>query len=427
MNQSSRLMALIVVSLLLLIMTACGSNPTADEDHVEPGVTFQDEAAAREADTAQLASEAGLSVEAVRESVEFQQAFADYADELFERYPGQISSVWLESVPATRGHIQFVNEVPAGVAGLGAQGALKGNLILSGNGDIALEEHIRRAELAAEALVDLGYTDHVTYFDPAGQVIRADVQLPEGAAQPNDVVVLNAVRTRLQAARSESGDLRLQGAAASLDVRDLELRVHRGEGPFVALDHSRGGNYVRDDGVRECTSGWSVSGPNGDGIITAAHCSGLNQFEQPGVAPYGMSWKKQVWGAGGDVEYHTTTHVELDDFYATAATIRDVTGTKSTFTMVGGSVCLYGRFSNVRTCNHQVTAIGATVNFDGKSVSNLALTNTTSSVPGDSGGGWSWNNTAWGVNTGRLLTNPPQGIFTPVRQAEAVLGVTVKR
>ncbi|CAN5887223.1 hypothetical protein BH24DEI2_BH24DEI2_00530 [soil metagenome] len=412
---------------VLLFVTACGAPKVTDEDTLEPGVIFQDEAAAREADVTALAAEANLDVAAVRDAIAFQEAFADYADGLLSRYPNKISAVWVEAVPATQGHIQFVGAVPADVAtGLATQSVLTGsNLVLGGNGGISLEEHLRRAALAAEALTGLGYQNYLTYFDPTSGVIQAEVQVPAGAPQPSAFRIVNAAQALLQAARDD-GALQLQGGAASFALNDLNLKVQVSEGPFAALDHSRGGNVLLDDGARECTSGWSVSGPNGDGIITAAHCTGLNQFEQPGLVPYGMSWKNQVWGAGGDAEYHTTTHVELAEFYADAFNIRDVTGTRSTASMVGGSVCLYGRFSNNRTCTHQVTGIGATLNFSGRVVSNLAITDTTSSVPGDSGGGWSFNNTAWGVNTGRILTNPPQGIFTPVRQAEAVLGVTVK-
>ena len=66
-----------------------------------------------------------------------------------------------------------------------------------------------------------------------------------------------------------------------------------------------------------------------------------------------MTFRDQEWGSGGDVEYYTTDHAELAEFYSDATTIKDVTSIKTTSTMVGGTVCVYGRSSNVRTCNHR--------------------------------------------------------------------------
>ena len=185
-------------------------------------------------------------------------------------------------------------------------------------------------------------------------------------------------------------------------------------------------NWLRDDGVRECTSGWSESGLNGTGIITAGHCAGLNEFEQPGVTPYSMTFRDQEWGSGGDVEYYTTDHAELAEFYSDATTIRDVTSIKTTSTMVGGTVCVYGRSSNVRTCNHRVEAVNVNT-YDPDcpcTVGNLARTGSASTINGDSGGGWSKNYASWGVHKG--VDAAGKGYFTPVEEAENQLSVTIR-
>ena len=182
--------------------------------------------------------------------------------------------------------------------------------------------------------------------------------------------------------------------------------------------------------MRECTSGWSVSGPQGDGFITAAHCVGINQFEEAGGLVFSTTWRDQEFGTG-DVEYHTSNHIAPDDFWASSTDYRDVSSIRSWWTMMGGTVCEYGRSNNVRTCNHTVDALSVTVNYTQGTVNNLVRVTRDNSIGGDSGGGWSFNNTAWGVHSGSSngTSNDPnvKSYFTAVELAEIMLGVTVKR
>lgn len=225
---------LFIVS-LLFVTTAFGRQ---NEPNVEPDVVRQDESAAQAADTAILASETGLPVESVEDAIAFQQAFAKYADELIIRFPDQISVVWVEPVPNTRGHIQFTGEVPSEVISeLKGQGLLDANnVVLTGGGMISMADHARRAELAGKALVDEGYRNFLTFFDPIDKVIRIELKLPEGTAQPSKSDLLGAVQDRVRA------DRELQGRAATVDASDLELTVITGSGPIITNDHSRSGN-----------------------------------------------------------------------------------------------------------------------------------------------------------------------------------------
>ena len=139
-----------------------------------------------------------------------------------------------------------------------------------------------------------------------------------------------------------------------------------------------------------------------------------------------MTFRDQEWGSGGDVEYYTTDHAELAEFYSDATTIKDVTSIKTTSTMVGGTVCVYGRSSNVRTCNHRVEAVNVNT-YDPDcpcTVGNLARTGSASTINGDSGGGWSKNYASWGVHKG--VDAAGKGYFTPVEEAENQLSVTIR-
>lgn len=402
-------------TLTLLFACLLAWNPgaiaqTADEPgNAGSGAIHQTAFEAHTADVALLAAETGLAVDEVRRAVEFQAAFATYAEELLARFPDQISGIWTDEVPKVGGYVRFLGRAPREVA--------PPNVVFLEGGRLSLAEHRQRAEVAAAALAERGYRNFLTYFDPIRQVIQVEMKAPADAPVPGRAAVLDAVRERVW------NDLALGGEALVVRPADLDLSVLRGTGPIYTLEHSRGGNWVLDDGFRKCTSGWSVNGSSGDGIITAAHCTGLNQFEEPGVAPYSMSFIRQHRGSGGDAEYHTTAHVELAEFYATATTIRDVTSVRATNTMVGNSVCVYGRSSNSRSCAHVVEAVGVTVTFsDGVTVSNLARASGDTTIGGDSGGGWSFNNAAWGVHSG---SNGSQSFFTPAQQAQSILSVTI--
>ena len=135
-----------------------------------------------------------------------------------------------------------------------------------------------------------------------------------------------------------------------------------------------------------------------------------------------MTWRDEEWSADGDVEYHTTSHVELAEFYADATTIRDGNSIKATSAMAGNVTCLYGRFSDDRTCLIEVEAVGACITFSGVEVCNLARTDSTPSESGDSGGGWSLNYEAWGVNKGH---SGGKGYFTTIEEVEDNLNVTI--
>ncbi len=180
------------LSLLLIASTSCVGPKSADQMNVEndynsigQDVVHQDEVSAQATDINFLVNEVNLSVEGIEQAITFQEAFAEYADNLLTRFPKQISSVWVEPAPSTKGHIKFVEEVPSEItlAEVEIQGLNPNNVVLTGNGMISMEDHVRRAELAAETLANLGYQNTVTFFDPIDKVIHIEVQLPEGAQQ----------------------------------------------------------------------------------------------------------------------------------------------------------------------------------------------------------------------------------------------------
>ncbi len=395
--------------------------PSDDDGQEHEFLVFQNEAEAVAADIELAASEKGLPVEDVRRSIEFHESFSQRFDDIAERFPGRIAGVWVDPVPATSGYIRFVGEVPVEATRMIEDGSKFGTVSMLGDGRLSLEEQVARSESAVRAIADLGVEYASGSYDPSRDVIQLQLQVPSGSQPGENEAMIADTKSYIAAQLRASSEFNVPVSADEFEISLVEV-----DEPMFEEQHSRGGNFLRDDGVRECTSGWSVSDPNGDGVITAAHCTGLNQFEQPGVTPYSMSFKKQVYGAGGDVEYHTTSHGEYAEFYANSIVIRDVTATRSTGTMVGRTVCIYGRFSNARSCDHEVTAINVSISNGTTTTTNLAQTDNVTTIGGDSGGGWSWGTTAWGVHKG-VVQSTSESFFTPIRQAESVLGVTVKK
>lgn len=141
----------------------------------------------------------------------------------------------------------------------------------------------------------------------------------------------------------------------------MRLTVHTA--PIVEDESAFGGMRIRDDGVFECTSGWSVRNVSTGtfGVSTARHCAGVNQIVHPGDAVHGWSLRGEHRGAYGDVEWGSTAQPEPDDFYADADSIRDVSSVEARSNIsVNESVCAYGRSSNYRDCSLQVRDVSQT-------------------------------------------------------------------
>lgn len=394
-----------------LLKIAAGDPPcVSDADDLPPGVVKQNAQEAHQSDLVLLARGKGLTVQEADAAIHFQQAFTLYVADLDARFPGQISRAWMAPAPDRSGFVQFVDNAPTESTPMG--------VTLLGGGGLTRIEHTLRAELAAAAIKVAGFTNFLTYFDASRKVIEVLMVVAPGSPAPDSGQVFNVVRDAI------ASDQTLRPQARVVVSADLHLRVDVREGEIFTLEHARGGNWVRDDGFRECTSGWAVEGPDGDGFITAAHCTGINEFEEADGTVFETDWQDEERGKG-DAEYHTTpTHVDVAEFYATSSSIRDVESKKDTIWMLkGSSVCVYGRSSNVRDCSHEIIDHSVTATFtDGVTVEKLAMASGDSTIGGDSGGGWSWGTKAWGVHAG---SNGSISLFTPIERAEKELDVDI--
>jgi streptogrisin C len=153
------------------------------------------------------------------------------------------------------------------------------------------------------------------------------------------------------------------------------------------------------NGGFSCTTGWTLFDAYGvRGASTAGHCGSVNGIVNPALGTVATNWWAGHQGQWGDISVQLDIFdaTQPDDFYADPSTIRDTHAVRASTAMTQGrSVCVYGRSSNQRFC----------LNIEAASVSCLGLNrlvrmNGGPTIPGDSGGGWSSSNDAFGSHVG---------------------------
>ena len=188
------------------------------------------------------------------------------------------------------------------------------------------------------------------------------------------------------------------------DLRDYTT-VNLVDEPVVELDTAFGGLRVRDGTVDECTSGWSIASVSGGtqtprGVTTAGHCGGIDGIRH-GSTTHSFPFEEQHRGIFGDMEWHSTNVTVTADFQATPTTIRtahdwvEVNGYS-----VGEFVCFYSAVQADRDCSLQVEDTSTFCLIGSTGTWSLVRMDGNFPIGGDSGGGWSWGTTAYGLHTG---------------------------
>lgn len=116
---------------------------------------------------------------------------------------------------------------------------------------------------------------------------------------------------------------------------------------------------------------------------------------------YSTSFRAQHNGAWGDMEWHTTVHIEPAEYYATPSTRWPVRSVALGISK-GQWVCGYSRMQGFRKCDQ----VFRTSVSQGSS-SRLVAMKGQFMVGGDSGGPWSWYDKAYGLVKGyRTICDP---------------------
>jgi hypothetical protein len=183
-----------------------------------------------------------------------------------------------------------------------------------------------------------------------------------------------------------------------IDLRSfVKLTVRTGP---LAMDYQAfGGMWVRTGTNPVCTSGWSVRRDSDGltGVTTAGHCVAIDHIVHPGHATHALTFRGQHTGQWGDIEWHSSSELEPDDFYSDAATVRNVISIEPRAAISEGEpICVYGRFTDDRDCSLVVEDVSQACTNNNDFNDRLVMMDGVTSAVGDSGGGWSFGATAYG-------------------------------
>ena len=372
-------------------------------------------------DISLLAESKNFPIETVEKTILFQQAFQKYVGKIRKKYPNQISSVYMEKLPATRGHIQFIDKVPEEILLDVEKKNQQDKIVLTGKGKISLTDNHQRSKLICKILSDKLKNKNIgTYFDNIDKVIKIEIQISDKAEEPTKENLIAMIQKEMYAGNLIKKD-------SIINENDIEFIITKGSKPMHINYSSRGGSRLyHNTWSNACTSGWTVAKRGvGTGILTAGHCLILNNMthiqDHVNGTKYSTLENISHFGSGGDVGFLTTpTTSEGYSFHADDDEIRYVLDRKPTNQMVtGGYVCFYGRSSNERECGMIVETINYTT---GDGAGSMARVDDSWGIPGDSGGGWSFGSIAWGVMKG---SSNGKDVFTPIEVAENTLNLYI--
>lgn len=350
--------ALTVLSLFLVIAP---SKALAQE---EEGLSEQ---ASLEMDAEIIAATNGWTFEDTMDYLVAQAAFTDLVSRIAATYPDDFSSSTNLMSPEDVPELYFKGRCPTGARDLIAEAAIAVD-IYEDIGRNAAEWDARVIGLA-DWLQSEGVSSYVVSFDGIDSI---RVVLGNGRSVPES----------------------LPAAYATSDVHfEIELEA------LTTLQDSgvHGGGEAWNGTIRDCTFAWCVQDSNGTrGVLTAAHCSGLDLYENPETSDqYSTSFQAQHIGSWGDFEWHTTDGPEWPNWYADNDwSLRRMDSVKTTWSN-GDATCVFGMTSLDRMCT---TIYDKSASIDGHNY--MVVTVAGDTLGGDRGAGWSSGTEAQGIHTG---------------------------
>ena len=307
--------------------------------------------------------------------------------------PGQMPTIYLSG------------DIPESVRDAAPEGVQ-----IQGDGKYTLSELEARQKRLHNILINFGHKE-----------IATDIDIQNGT--------INATVLRVEDPRL---DISVEGLAYRLPESlqsDVSVTVERDS--FVSLDASFGGIDIRSSPdangrVGKCTTGWVVKDSSGNtGVTTAGHCSAMAEIEHWGGRVHDITLEGSHFGRNGDISWYSTGTQDLAYFYFNHLNqVREVKAVKAVRDMViGEPVCVYGGASNLRDCSANIVSTSASCTYEGVgTVKNMISMSKYLTMGGDSGGGWSYENTAFGSTTGSCDS---KSIFSPADRYNKAIGVTV--
>lgn len=411
---------LALTSLLLLAIPGAaheGETHREDEVQVDPpvAVRMQSPGEAAIADAKAVAEASGAPLDAVLRGLAHQDRFDQVLLQVGERYGEIYAGAYTDNFPQSVSTIRIKGQVPAALMELVAASGEPVEIV--GGAPHSWQELTTLGREVSLLLQEEGHPGAVTWIEVREGRINATVPFTRrSAAEITGQVLARVVERQPETARLLSTDtLRIEVAAPGTEL---------GVG-----EHTYGGGEALDDGFRECTTAFTVNlAGGGTGVLTAAHCNGINQYRQNDGLTYSMPWLDEHVGTYGDMEIHSSTHIEPDDYYADFNMLRDVSGISPiTAYNVGDWICKFGRTTG-RDCSSEIYSLWICYYPDHRQACNLVAVDEHITAGGDSGGPWYWGNTAWGIHSGRAsIGGTMRSVWTPTFWVDNEFGATVRQ
>jgi streptogrisin C len=377
-------------SLGLSTMAAAGPLPRAEL------VKGEDVAAANGRDVELVAKEFGWDLGATARHLEAQRAFGSLIGTIAQKLPDRYAGAEFAPEPGASSRIMVKGKAPDELRSLVAGSGLPVEL-LEGMRYSERELQQRSVEVV-RALGQLGYSEVGSAVLPSGE-IQVAVNGDPAAAQKLPRELLDGVSI-------------VQSPKRMIVNEDVE-----------------GGVQVYATTGGSCTSGFSVrsTSTGTTGVSTAAHCTGINRYSLPGPNnDPTLFHQSEHLGIFGDVEWKTTTDVEIARYWASPTDNRAVTSVWPAGSYaVNMTTCVHSRINATRSCDQIYSTFvnslsGLTL------VSSLIATDTDNTSPGDSGGPWSFGTIADGGHRGdQWIWFGTRNVFTKADLFPAALGVEV--
>ena len=256
----------------LALLAAQPAAATHDQDGP---VNTVDAATAFNNDAALIAHKTGWSLDDTRNHMRFQDALSNLLPKISTKYANTYAGAEMAPKPGEPAVIRFKGQAPPGIAEDIAASGLK--IDIQGGSKYTQKEIRDRSTAIARYLASVGYRDVVTAVMPTGFV---EVTIG-GSTAPKPLLP--------QALRDDT-------------------RITVIDGPANREEDARGGAWLQDNDANMCTSGFAVTTLGGTtGVSTAAHCSGLDQYNPPNGDPdFSITFQGQHLGIFGDVQWQTT-------------------------------------------------------------------------------------------------------------------------
>lgn len=398
-----------------------------DPHHGDASSPSIGEKEAFEIDAQLVAKTFGWDIQASREHMRNQKKFGRLVSQLVEkgpdvfagsamaRNPGEAATIWIkgEALP-------YVKEM--------TEGFMKDNKLR-----VRVVDGMRYSELDQDKRMEqIENTLEKQGFYGVGAVM-----LPGDILQ---ISMLASDRFPVTPAPKDRSPLRLDRdfidpAAEKLLPQDMDRRgiyFAFTNQPIDVDEHARGGRQVYS-GTGQCTSGFSVVriSDERNGIATAAHCTGMSNFnaESP-EADFDLFHRGEHCGSHGDVEWKSSNHFELAEYWASPSDRRDV-NSRETWYSVNNVYCVFSRMQGTRSCDRvystSVNQKGSSGACNGVKAKRLVAMDEDNTVGGDSGGPWSYSTEAAGIHKGdKWIWFGTRNTFTKASRLDEALGVRIR-